>query len=130
VPLHRLRLAEFLYYTGRVSWESLIRAIVWQRKGRPRFGEVARRFGCISREDLLRVLRLQMQNERTGEAASRLHVLSAEEVRLILSCQRTLQKPIGRYFIETGAITRAELVQCLGELRKHNVGCGQKARKP
>ena len=128
VPVRRLRLAEYLYYTGRVSWESLIHAIVWQRRGRPRFGEVARRFGSMTKEDLLQVLRSQRRNERTGEAAERLRVLSPEEVRLILCCQRTLQKPIGRYFVEAGQITRAELAQCLSELRMHNARYGQRAR--
>ena len=41
LPRRRLRLAEFLYYTGRVSWQSLIGAIVWQRSTRPHFGELA-----------------------------------------------------------------------------------------
>ena len=32
IPNRRLRLGEFLYYTGKISWKDLISAITWQRQ--------------------------------------------------------------------------------------------------
>src|SRR5208337_3762600 len=88
VPRRRLRLAEFLYYTGRVSWQSLIAAVVWQRRAQPRFGELARELRCISAPDLARILGSRLRHEQTGETARRLRILTAAEVERILRLQR------------------------------------------
>lgn len=32
IPNRKLRLGEFLYYTGKISWKDLISAITWQRQ--------------------------------------------------------------------------------------------------
>ena len=34
LPRRKLRLGEYLYYTGRISWNELIAAITWQRRYR------------------------------------------------------------------------------------------------
>ena len=35
-PSRRVRLAEYLYASGRISWECLLEALVWQQRQRPR----------------------------------------------------------------------------------------------
>ena len=110
VPRRRLRLAEFLYYTGRVSWQSLINAVVWQRKAQPRFGELARELRSISSQDLARLLSSRLRHEQMGETAQRLRLLSAAEVERILRLQRARKRPIGRYFLEKESMTSATLV--------------------
>jgi hypothetical protein len=124
VPRRRLRLAEFLYYTGRVSWQSLINAVVWQRRAQPRFGELARELRCISSADLARILGSRLRHEQTGETARRLRILTAAEVERILRLQRARRRLIGRYFVEKESMTSAALGSLLHELHRHNARWG------
>jgi hypothetical protein len=125
VPRRRLRLAEFLYYTGRVSWQSLINAVVWQKKAQPRFGELARELRSISSQDLARILGSRLRHEQTGETAQRLRLLSAAEVERILRLQRARKRLIGRYFLEKESMTSDTLVSLLRELHRHNARWGR-----
>jgi len=125
VPRRRLRLAEFLYYTGRVSWQSLIGAVVWQRKAQPRFGELARELRSISSQDLVRILGSRLRHEHTGETAQRLRLLTADEVERILRLQRARRRLIGRYFVEKESMTAAMLGSIIHELYRHNARWGR-----
>jgi hypothetical protein len=127
LPRRRLRLAEFLYYSGRVSWQSLISAIVWQRAARPRFGELAREMRALTRQELTKVLGARRRHEQTGDTARRLRLLTAEEVAQILRMQRARHKPIGRYFVEKERMPRVELTMILRELFRHNARYGREA---
>ena len=120
LPRRRLRLAEFLYYSGYISWQSLVSALVWQRRGRPKFGEIARQLRMLSPSDMTRVLSSRGKHEQTGAAASRLRLLSVEEVRRILRIQRGRQRPIGRYFVEKERMSDKELSRLLRDLFQHN----------
>jgi len=124
LPRRRLRLAEFLYYSGRISWQTLIAALVWQRSSRPRFLELARQLRAVEGMDIIRVLRARAGHERTGETASRLRLLSVEDVARILRIQRARQRPIGRYFIEHTPMTNEDITDFLRELFRHNAHCG------
>jgi hypothetical protein len=127
LPRRRLRLAEFLYYSGRVSWQSLISAIVWQRSARPKFGELAKELRAITRQDLTKILGSKRRHEQTGETAQRLRLLSTEEVAQILRLQRARHKPIGRYFVEKERMPRVELTAILRELFRHNARYSREA---
>ena len=127
VPRRRLRLAEFLYYTGRVPWQSLIGAIVWQRAVQPRFGELARELRSISAQDLQRILGSRLRHEHTGETARRLDLLTTDQVERILRLQRARRRPIGRYFVEKESMTAAQLTALLRELYRHNARWGRTA---
>jgi hypothetical protein len=125
IPHRRLRLAEFLYYTGRVSWQSLIGAVVWQRKAQPRFGELAREMWSISSQDLVRILGSRLRHEQTGETAQRLRLLTSTQVERILRMQRARRRLIGRYFVEKESMTSAMLGSILHELYRHNARWGR-----
>lgn len=125
LPRRRLRLAEFLYYSGRISWQSLISAIVWQRAARPKFGELARELRAITRQELTKILGSMRRHEQTGDTARRLRLLTAEEVAQILRLQRARHKPIGRYFVEKERMPRVELTTILRELFRHNARYGR-----
>jgi hypothetical protein len=120
LPRRPLRLAEFLYFTGRISWQSLISALVWQRAARPRFGELARELRSITAADLAKILASKLRHEQTGETARRLRLLSEAEVERILRLQRVRHKPIGRYFVEKESMERDELAGILRSLYRHN----------
>jgi hypothetical protein len=125
IPHRRLRLAEFLYYTGRVSWQSLIGAVVWQRRAQPRFGELAREMRNISSQDLVRILGSRLRHEQTGETAQRLRLLTSTQVERILRLQRARRRLIGRYFVEKESMTSAVLGSILLELYRHNARWGR-----
>jgi hypothetical protein len=107
----------------------LISALVWQRTGRPKFGEIARQLRIVSASDMMLVLRSRAKHEQTGDAASRLRLLSVEDVRRILRIQRGRQRPIGRYFVEKERMSDAELSRLLHELFRHNARCRLEAEK-
>ena len=125
IPRRRLRLAEFLYYTGRVSWQSLISALVWQRSSQPRFGELARELRNISAVDLSRILGSRLRQEYTGEAARRLQLLTSAQVDRILRLQRARRRLIGRYFVENERMSSSTLTSILFELYRHNARWGR-----
>ncbi len=125
LPRRRLRLAEFLYYTGRVSWQSLISAIVWQRASQPRFGELARELQGISSQDLACILGSRLQHEQTGQTAQRLRLLTAPQVERILRMQRARRRLIGRYFVEKESISTAALSTIMREMHRHNARYGR-----
>jgi len=125
IPRRRLRLAEFLYYTGRVSWQSLISALVWQRSSQPRFGELARELRSISAVDLSRILGSRLRQEYTGETARRLQLLTSAEVDRILRLQRARRRLIGRYFVENERMSPSALTSILFELYRHNARWGR-----
>jgi hypothetical protein len=125
LPRRKLRLAEFLYYSGRVPWQSLIAAIVWQRAVQPRFGELAKELRSITGQELIRILGAKRRGEQTGETARRLQLLTAEEVARVLRMQRARHKPIGRYFVENERMPSAELTRILRELYRHNARYGK-----
>jgi hypothetical protein len=120
LPRRGLRLAEYLYYSGRISWQSLISALVWQRAARPRFGELARELASITGPELMKILGSKLQSEQTGETARRLRLLTAAQVERILRLQRLRHKRIGRYFVEKESMPGAELSAILRELSRHN----------
>jgi hypothetical protein len=125
VPHRRLRLAEYLYYSGRVSWQSLVSALVWQRASQPRFGELARDLRSISSQDLVKILSSRLRHEHTGETALRLQLLSAAQVDRILRLQRARRRLIGRYFVEKESMSAASLYSLLYELHRHNAHWGR-----
>jgi len=120
LPDRRLRFSEYLYFSGLISWQSLIASIVWQRQGRPKFGEIARDFRVLTLEDVLHVLRCKTGLEPTGAAASRLQLLTPQEVTAVLRHQRSLQKPIGRYFLERERMSREQLSRLILQLFRRN----------
>jgi len=120
LPQRRLRFSEFLYFSGLISWQSLISSIVWQRQGRPRFGEIARDFRSMTLEEVLYVLRCKTGLEQTGAAACRLRLLTPQEVAAVLRRQRSLQKPIGRFFLERERMNREELNHLALQLFRRN----------
>ncbi len=127
LPRHSLRFAEYLFYSGRISWQELIHALVWQRSIRPTFGQLARQLRFLSAEDLAAALTTRRQNERLGAAAERLGLLSQDQVDRILRIQRARHRLIGRYFVENRLLAVAELTRTLRDLHRHNTRWGAAA---
>lgn len=119
-PRRRLMFGEFLFYSGHVSWESLIKAITWQRRQRPRLGEIARDWGLVDEIQIIEGFRERRLGEPIGESLARVGHLSREHLDAILRKQRMLQRPMGEYFVINGVLSQSEISAHLKSLYRHN----------
>jgi len=127
LPRRRLRFAEFLYYSGRVSFAQLVEAIVWQRRQRPPLGRIAVEFGFLEEEEVKEIL-ARRGRERSasvpfGEFAVRAGFLTPFQLLAALGRQRRLQRPIGEFFVERGLIARDEVAAICRQIFTHNSEC-------
>ncbi|MBN2707162.1 MAG: hypothetical protein JXR89_12085 [Deltaproteobacteria bacterium] len=121
LPPRHLPLGLFLYYRGYISYQDLARALVWQRSQRPRLGEISRRWGRLSEEEIKVVLRCRDQSAgRFGEKAVALGLLNRFQVDTMIHYQRRRQRPLGRFFVEQGLLPQVMLEKLLLELHDHN----------
>lgn len=119
IPSCALRLGEYLYYTGRISWNTLIDAIHHQRTTRPRIGDICAEHRFIDRKDKQQVLNNMGRQEKFGQVAMRLGIIKESQIRYALQKQKNIY-PFGRYFVEKGILTSGELNHYLVKLRCHN----------
>ena len=122
IPNRGLLFGQYLFYSGKVSWESLIRAIVWQRSQRPRMGEIAMSWKMLSDWQFRLILLKRRPGELMGEVAVRICLLKQAQVNALLYHQRRLQKPFGEYFLINNILSRSELQAILTEFIRHNTG--------
>jgi len=120
MPRRRLMFGEFLFYGGHVSWEALIKAIVWQRRQRPRFGDMALRWGWLKDGHISEGFRQRRLGEPIGESLRRLGLLSDAQLGTLIRRQRGLQRPIGEFFVLKGYLGAGRLSELLEGHRKHN----------
>jgi hypothetical protein len=121
IPDHALLLGQYLYYTGRISFRTLVGAIVWQQRQRPYFGQLAIRAGYLVPEIVPRLLALKRFEERIGEAALRLGLMTERECDHLLGLQRRTQRPIGEFFVDRGLLRPEELARAVFGLTAHNL---------
>lgn len=120
LPQRHLLFGEYLYYSRAIPQHALIEAIAWQRRQRPRFGDIAQRWHFLTADDIAEILRNKRFGEPLGESAVRLCLLSRFQVKTVLHYQRKNQQPIGHYFTAEGHIMRFMLRRLLLENEQHN----------
>lgn len=120
MPARRLLLGQYLYYAGRVSLSTLIKAIVWQKIQRPALGAIASSWGWINGPAILDILRTRNPGEKFGECALRRGYLSRYQLTSLLNQQKKIQPRIGKYFVEQGIMTDFELHKVIEEMKGHN----------
>lgn len=125
-PRRRLLLGEFLLYSGAVPWEALARALAWQRRQRPRFGELAVSWDWLTGEEVELVILKKRRGERIGEAAVRLGLLEHFQAKVLSAYQRSRQRQLGAYFVENGYLSDARLEGLISEFMRHNARFGER----
>lgn len=120
LPQRHLLFGEYLYYSKTIPQHALTEAISWQRRQRPRFGDIAQRWKFLTEDDIDEILGIRRFGEPVGESAIRLMFLSRFQVNTILHFQRKNQRPIGEYFTGQGHIMRFMLKRLLDENIRHN----------
>lgn len=121
LPNRQLKLGEYLYYTGVVSWKDLISALVWQSKTRQRVGEIANRWGWIEEHDINEYMKIRSKGERIGDLLIRLDVITPFQRNMLVWQQQKSQKPLGEYFIKQGIVNSPVLKRYVKNLKEHNV---------
>lgn len=121
LPLRRLEFGSFLYYRGIISYQTLTAALTWQRRQRPALGDLARRWKWLNDNDILRICRNRSVYGRFGEKAVQLGLLTGDQVRALLTVQQTQQQKIGRFFVEAGLLSTAQVETLVKEMQQHNL---------
>jgi len=124
LPRRRLRFAEFLYYSGRVSWQSYVAAVAWQRGQRPAIGRLAVDLGLLGQRDVIDLLerrrREGAQTQPFGEFAVRRGFLTRSQLLAVVGRQKQGERRIGQYFVEQGLLTAEDLDGARLALFGHN----------
>lgn len=128
IPAIPLEFGMFTYYQGKVSYQQLIEALVWQRRQRPTMGALAQKWGWLSDTKVTQVLQHRGHAVRFGKKAIELGYLKQHQVDALLQYQRSLQKRLGHYFIEKGLLTEEEADQISTNLKSHNSQIVRRAR--
>ena len=124
LPARRLRLGEFLFHTGAITWKDCCEAVRWQRAQRPLIGEIAIEFRFLTIEQVAELFR-RRASERAGrlsfgEFAVNIGYLTRGQVAALVGQQRRLQRRLGEWFVEQGLLDTAELDETVRAMRSHN----------
>jgi len=122
VPFEMLQIGQYLYYRGKITFESLINALVWQRKQRPSIGDIALQWGWLDSEGLGKVSRSCERPRLFGEKAVEMGMLTIFQVNAILLYQSSLQDRLGNYFALNQLLSQEGLERLARELKDHNAG--------
>ncbi|MHC1729435.1 MAG: DnaJ domain-containing protein [Syntrophobacteraceae bacterium] len=121
VPQRHLRFGEFLYYSGMIPWNSLIRALVWQSRNRPRLGEIAQRWRWLTEFQIKSLLDARNPGERIGELLLHHQIISPFQLKVLLRQQQKIQQPIGEYFVQHGLLNKGQIKAKLLWQANHNL---------
>ncbi|MEW6520204.1 MAG: J domain-containing protein [Thermodesulfobacteriota bacterium] len=121
IPDRQLLFGHYLYYAGQVSWQSVIKALSWQKAQRPRLGEIARARGWLSGEEIFVVLRGCVSSSLPfGQQAMQQGLLTRTQLLALLFEQRRRHKKIGEFFVTQNMLTDRQLQQQLALFQRHN----------
>ncbi|AAR36151.1 J domain-containing protein [Geobacter sulfurreducens] len=124
LPQRPLKLGRYLYYRGMISYRDLIRALAWQRAGRPPIGALATHWGWLDDTQVRTILSAGHHPGRFGEKAIRFGFLTPRQVELLLFRQRSRQTRLGQYFVAGNVVSMTEMERLARELRQHNARTG------
>ncbi len=119
-PKRPLKFGQYLYYSNHISWMSLISAIIWQKKQRPLFGQIARNWGFLTADEIQYILTVKPYTEKIGEYALRAGYLTVFQHLAVLGKQRLQQPLIGQYFIQENILTAEKLAWMIEQAAAHN----------
>jgi hypothetical protein len=109
----------YLYYRGAVTYKQLMEALIWQRKQRPTLGKIARRWGWLNPEEVLRILR-GSELGRFGDRAIKMDLLTPFQVNTLLYFQRVNQQRLGNFFVEQKILSSGQMERLVQQLEEHN----------
>lgn len=120
IPAIPLEFGMYSFYKGKVTYQQLIEALVWQRRQRPALGALAQKWGWLTEEKIEHIMKHRGHSARFGKKAMELGYLKLHQVDALLKHQRSLQQKIGDYFVEKGLLTKEEADEISNNLKSHN----------
>ncbi len=120
LPEDKLLFGRFLYRMGIIEWRQIIKALTWQKSGRPRIGELGISLGYLDRNAVVTILKSSVNFEVFGVTAQTMGFLTGEEVRELLLRQKRQEKKIGQFFVEKGLLSKRDLATLLWQCKAHN----------
>ncbi len=120
VPAFELRFAEWLYYTRKIDFETLIESLVWQYTVRPKVGTIAVSLDYLDRNEVDSVLTRRRPGERFCDAAVRLGYLDEYARAVVMGRQRLMNLPIGSFFEDRGILSPGDAEAVVRDLWAHN----------
>lgn len=120
MPKRKLRLGEYLYYSKKISWKTLINAIVTQYKTRPKIGDLCLKLNFLDITEINKITKNINIHEKFGETAKRLGLLNDHQILATLGFQKQYNRYFGTYFIENNIFTSNELELYNQECKKYN----------
>jgi hypothetical protein len=120
VPERRLEIGRYLYYRGVIPYRALLKALAWQMRQRPALGVIAKNWGWLDDRTIHAILSFRGMPRLFGQRALLMGLLSSYQARILVAYQRTLQKKLGQYFVDSGYLTREEMELLAGDLNRHN----------
>ncbi|GAB6096525.1 J domain-containing protein [Desulfatiferula olefinivorans] len=120
LPGQRLKLGQYLYYSGVITWRHLIDAISWQRRIRPRYGQIALDWNIITAHDVVQILQNRARGERFGEYARREGFVSGFQHMAIMGKQNRFHRRFGDYFVVHGLLSERQVEILVRRAMQHN----------
>jgi hypothetical protein len=120
LPPIELRIGLFLYFRGLISYQAVVRSLLWQRDQRPAIGVLACSWGWLTDDLIDYILSACHMPMPFGERAVNLGLISQNQLKILLFHQRSLQQPIGRYFVHNGLVNEQTMLRLLKERLMHN----------
>ena len=121
IPERQMLFGHYLYYAGQVSWQCVIKALMWQKAQRPRLGKIARERGWLSSEEIFRILKGCISSSLPfGQQALQEGLLTKTQLFTLLFEQRRQHKKVGQFFIKQNILTSQQLQVLLDRFQRHN----------
>lgn len=120
IPARPLQLGRYLYYRGVISYQTLVTAIVWQKRTRPTLGRLAMEAGWLTGKDVNAIESSRLTG-RFGERAVRMGLLKPIQLSTLLLRQQALNRRIGDYFVDCADLSRRDLERLVMEMQRHNM---------
>lgn len=128
VPFHKLLFGQFLYYSGTITWKTLMDAIVWQRRKKKIYGQIALQWKMLSENDITHIMRKKKPDEKFGAYAKKFGYLTIFQHLAIMGKQRKHSSLFGDYFIQKGILTKRQVDNLVEKTINHNSRIGNHSK--
>ncbi len=120
IPQRELLMGRFMYYSSIISWNTLIKALAWQKRQHPLIGQLAISKGLLTLKEIQAILCQKKHNEKFGQCAIREGYLKWFNIMPLLNKQRGCKRLFGDYFIDKNIFRAIEIERVVKKQRLHN----------
>lgn len=101
--------AEFLYYSGRITFAQLVEIQTWQRRHRPQVGRIAMEWGMLSSNEVHAILQHRRDGARFCDTAVQCGLMTRPQRLAVLGRQRQLERCVDDFLLSRGMMGADEL---------------------